>query len=77
MPVNKFYAFYTWAYNSQPKREDFATVDEVERFYKKVMDIAGREGTNPYLGLSIVYGELCQFEPIEVVQVWRLKETVS
>lgn len=73
--MEKYYVFYRWAYGSEIFREVFETQKEVEAFYKKAMaSTSGSDrGESDYRDLIVVYGVICEFEPVKVVESWALK----
>lgn len=65
---DKFYVFYTWAYGYEHRRKVFHTEEELLEFIKKT-----KEDDSPYRRLIVIRGREVDFEPVKVVETWRIK----
>ena len=67
--MDKYFAFSTWAYGNEPRREEFDKLDDVLALVKKAADEdAG------YLNLVVIEGRKLEFEPCKIVESYRVKE---
>ena len=69
MSNSKFYAFYTWVYGMEYRREEFDDEKDVLAFVKRAND-----PTDGVRGLTVIYGQKLEFEPCKVVESYRIKE---
>ena len=77
--MTRYYAFYTWPYDWEPRRETFDTAEEVEAFYKKAMDntSASDDGVSDYRNLIIIRGDEIKLAPAKIVEAWRIVEELD
>ena len=67
--MTRYYAFYSWAYGSESRREVFDSVEDVEAFYCKAMTPG-----SDYKDVIVICGDVCEFDPVKVVERWRLRD---
>lgn len=68
--MEKYFVFYTYAYGSESRREEFDKLDEVLALVKNAAD----EDTG-YRNLVVIVGRKLEFEPCKVVESYRVKVT--
>jgi hypothetical protein len=70
--MKKFFASYEWAYGREHRLEEFANANDVLALVKKA-----HEEDSVYRQFVVIYGEKLEFEPCEIVQSFRIKESCN
>jgi hypothetical protein len=72
----KYHVFWCEPYGNTRRYEAFGEIEPVLRLVKADYDHRQGKYSN-VAGLRVVYGELLEFEPCEVVTTFMVKETQS
>lgn len=68
--MNKYHAFYIYAYGNESRYEAFDDEQEMLKLVKRA-----NEPEPDVLRLLVVHGQLLEFEPALIVEAWRVKES--
>jgi hypothetical protein len=66
----KYHAFYIWAYGYESRYECLDNEKDMLELVRKAREPDDNHG---YRNLRIIYGDLLEFEPIEIVKSWKVK----
>lgn len=67
--MEKWFAFYTYAYGAKPDSKEFDTEQELLAFIKEAL-----APDSPFWKLRVIYGKEVEFEPHTYVESYRIKE---
>lgn len=65
----KFHVFYRQVYGNQRFHQTFDGAVEMLEIITKI------KGSDSYDDLLVIYGETVEFEPVEIVKAWTIKES--